>query len=118
MTEPGLAGSGGAGSVERGGSERGGSGPAERGGSGPAELRASDEDRERVATALTEHSAAGRLGPAECAQRLEAAFAARTLPELYALTADLPYPDAVVPGRGKGGPVSVLARLAHLWGRK
>lgn len=85
-----------------------------------SELRASDEDRERTAMILTGHGAAGRLEPDECARRLEAAFSARTLIELYALTADLPYPDAVVPGGGAGRSrgESLLARLAHLRSRK
>jgi hypothetical protein len=83
-----------------------------------SEIRASDEDRERAAMILTQCGAAGRLEPDECAKRLEAAFSARTLVELYALTSDLPYPDAVVPGGGSGRGDSLLARLARLRSRK
>lgn len=99
----------------------------EPGGAGAAGLRASDADRERTASILTQQGAAGRLDPDECAHRLAAAFAARTLPELYALTADLPYPDAVVPGAAVPGAAgwtapgrseTLLARLLHLWARK
>jgi len=53
-------------------------------------LRASDAERERTATLLREHCAAGRLTPEELSQRLDAAFAARTVAELDALAADLP----------------------------
>ncbi|HZD66563.1 MAG TPA: DUF1707 domain-containing protein [Acidimicrobiales bacterium] len=61
------------------------------------ELRASDADRERVAEVLRQHCVAGRLDPEEYAERLEAALSARTLPALFAVTADLPHPDAVTP---------------------
>ncbi|MGH9071123.1 MAG: DUF1707 SHOCT-like domain-containing protein [Acidimicrobiales bacterium] len=89
---------------------------------GLGELRASDADRERTAAILAQQVTAGRLVPDECADRMAAAFAAQTLPELYALTADLPYPDAVVPqaGRGSGSWLgeSLFRWLFHLWGRK
>ena len=45
-------------------------------------LRASDAERERTATLLREHSAAGRLTPEELDERLDAAYAARTVGEL------------------------------------
>jgi hypothetical protein len=53
-------------------------------------LRASDADRERAATQLREHCADGRLTPEELSERLDGAYAARTVPELQALLADLP----------------------------
>jgi hypothetical protein len=53
-------------------------------------LRASDADRERSATQLREHCAAGRLTPEELSERLDGAYAARTVPELQALLQDLP----------------------------
>jgi Domain of unknown function (DUF1707)/Cell wall-active antibiotics response 4TMS YvqF len=55
----------------------------------PAGQRASDADREDVATMLGEAYASGRLNEAEHAERLDAAFAARTLGELEPLTRDL-----------------------------
>jgi hypothetical protein len=55
----------------------------------PAGQRASDADRERVATALGEAYASGRLTEAEHAERLDAAFAARTMGALEPLTRDL-----------------------------
>jgi hypothetical protein len=54
------------------------------------DLRASDDDRERVATELREHYAQGRLGQDELSERLEAVYAARTAGELESLRADLP----------------------------
>jgi hypothetical protein len=56
----------------------------------PARQRASDADRELVATALGEAFASGRLSEIEHAERLDAAFAARTIGELEPLTRDLP----------------------------
>lgn len=68
--------------------------------SGRDELRASDADRQRVADVLRQHCQAGRLDVEEYADRAARAYAARSLPELLALTSDLPYPDAVVPTGG------------------
>jgi class 3 adenylate cyclase len=53
-------------------------------------LRASDADRERVAERLRRDYGTGRLSTEDLSERVEAAYAARTLPELEALTADLP----------------------------
>jgi hypothetical protein len=53
-------------------------------------LRAGDADRDRVAAVLADALATGHLDPDEHAQRLEAAYAARTLAELHPLTLDLP----------------------------
>lgn len=54
------------------------------------EVRASDEDRERAASALREHFALGRIDADELAARLERAYGAGTERELQALRADLP----------------------------
>ena len=56
----------------------------------PAELRASDADRERVAEALREAYAEGRLTVDEHSDRVDAVYAAKTLGELVPLTKDLP----------------------------
>jgi Domain of unknown function (DUF1707) len=56
-------------------------------------MRASDADRERTATLLREHHAQGRLTPEEFNDRLDRAFAAKTIGELDALLADLPAID-------------------------
>jgi hypothetical protein len=55
-----------------------------------AELRASDADRERVAEALREAYAEGRLTAEEHSERVDAVYAAKTLGELVPLTRDLP----------------------------
>jgi len=66
-------------------------------------IRASDQDRERVATLLREHHAVGRLTAEEFDERLDKAFAAKTMGELDELLADLPgidlykLPDASLP---------------------
>jgi Domain of unknown function (DUF1707)/Cell wall-active antibiotics response 4TMS YvqF len=54
------------------------------------EVRASDSDRDRVATHLREHLADGRLTLDEFTERIDAAHAARTVGELEELTRDLP----------------------------
>ncbi|HLZ38209.1 MAG TPA: DUF1707 domain-containing protein [Mycobacteriales bacterium] len=53
-------------------------------------LRASDDDRERVVARLREHCAQGRPSVEEFKERLDAAYAARTVGELALLTRDLP----------------------------
>lgn len=53
-------------------------------------LRASDAEREQTATQLQRHAAAGRLTPDELDERIDAAYAARTVDELRALLHDLP----------------------------
>jgi hypothetical protein len=57
------------------------------------EMRASDADRDRVAGALREHCALGRLDMDELDKRLDATYAARTLGELQEVTKDLPEED-------------------------
>ena len=58
------------------------------------DIRASDAERERVATLVRDHAAEGRLDMEELDDRLKRAYAARTRGELRALTADLPAPRA------------------------
>ncbi|HEY2580058.1 MAG TPA: DUF1707 domain-containing protein [Streptosporangiaceae bacterium] len=53
-------------------------------------MRASDSDRDRVASMLREHHAEGRLTADEFQERLDATFAAKTLGDLDKLMADLP----------------------------
>jgi hypothetical protein len=77
---------------------------------GDPKIRASDEDRDRAASLLREHHAAGRLDAEEFAERLDKAFAAKTIGELDELMEDLPaidlyrLPDASLPRRGRGIP--------------
>jgi Domain of unknown function (DUF1707)/Cell wall-active antibiotics response 4TMS YvqF len=80
----------------------------------PAGQRASDADREDVATILGEAYASGRLTEAEHGERLDAAFAARTLGELEPLTRDLRgpvvRPAAAMPARSTAAFSKVLRR--------
>ena len=55
-----------------------------------AKIRASDADRDRIAAALREHLAAGLLTIEEFDERLDQAYAAKTLGELDKVMADLP----------------------------
>ena len=96
-------------------------------------IRASDADRDRTAALLREHHAAGRLTAEEFNERLDKAYAAKTLGELDQLLSDLPgidlyqLPDRSVERRGstsfpglpwllapRGGGVSPAWRTA--WG--
>ena len=56
----------------------------------PPDLRISDQDRERVAAALSAHYAAGRLDDGELDERLNATYSARTESQLRTLLADMP----------------------------
>ncbi len=62
------------------------------------ELRASHEERERVAEILRIAAGDGRLTMPELEERLEGALTARTSGELVALTADLPEESGVTTG--------------------
>jgi hypothetical protein len=53
------------------------------------DLRASDADRDRVITVLTDAASDGRLTQEEFSERLSSACSAKTLGELAGLTADL-----------------------------
>jgi Domain of unknown function (DUF1707)/2TM domain len=77
------------------------------------EHRASDAEREATADRLRVAAGDGRLDPEELEERLEAAYAARTVGELTELTEDLPQPR--LPGESRAGPLRsqhVRARLA------
>jgi hypothetical protein len=54
--------------------------------------KASDADRDRFAIRLQEQYGRGRLTEEELEERLGQVYAARTLAELYRITADLPHP--------------------------
>jgi Domain of unknown function (DUF1707) len=60
---------------------------------GDPRIRASDADRDRTATLLREHHAAGRLTAEEFADRMDKALEAKTVGELDELLADLPAID-------------------------
>lgn len=73
-------------------------------------IRASDEDRDRAASLLREHHAAGRLDADEFNERLDQAYRAKTLGDLDEIMSDLPaidlyrLPDAVLRRRGRPTP--------------
>ena len=78
------------------------------------DLRASDADRDRTAARLGGAMAVGCLTSTEYAERLDAAYAARTLGELAPLTRDLPdsdIPDADVETVGRA---EVAARFSKV----
>jgi hypothetical protein len=89
------------------------------------QMRASDADRDRAATLLREHHAAGRLNPEEFQERLDATFEAKTLGDLDRLLADLPgidlyqLPEASMRRAGFDRPVPPAAtehgRLSPHW---
>jgi hypothetical protein len=91
------------------------------------EIRASDAERERVATELREHAAEGRLDVDELDERLQQAYAVRTRGDLERLTADLPAapppkaPPPTVRERGwglaerAGSYVGVMVILIIIW---
>jgi len=66
--------------------------------------RASDADRDRTAAALREHLAAGRLTIEEFDERLDKAYAAKTLGELDKVMADLPATEAGQVDRSAASP--------------
>jgi hypothetical protein len=61
-------------------------------------LRASDRERDAVATRLQDAFAEGRLDDTEFDQRMRAALTARTRADLDSLLADLPAAPAAAPG--------------------
>ncbi len=81
-------------------------------------MRAADADREAVADLLSDALAKGRLDALEFGERLDRTFAARTVGELVALTADLPRPSTrqgLHPRRSRW--VTVLLWMAWtMWG--
>jgi hypothetical protein len=73
--------------------------------SDPGQIRASDADRDRVAEALRDHFAAGRLSEEELSDRIDAVYKATTMQELDHLRGDLPTLPA--------SPLASRAELAH-----
>ncbi len=82
----------------------------------PGLMRASDADRERVVTVLTDAVIDGRLTPLEHEERVERVWAARTLGELAELTVDLLPPESQ-PFRMDNRPVTAFFRTETRGGR-
>jgi len=77
-----------------------------------SQLRASDADRDRAASVLSEALAEGRLTPLEHSERLDSIYAAKTQAELVPLLQDLPAAS------GSPAPVSTgTAQVARRDGR-
>ena len=74
----------------------------------PDELRASHEDRDRVAELLRTAAGDGRLTAEELDERLEKALTARTYGELAALSRDLPAAPGFPAGRPAAEPKSLI----------
>ncbi len=74
---------------------------------------ASDADREAAADRLRRAAGEGRLQPDELEQRVAAAYGARTVGDLAALTADLPVPAAPKPpARARLASLEMRERIA------
>jgi Domain of unknown function (DUF1707) len=84
-------------------------------------IRASDADRDRAASLLREHHAAGRLTPEEFGDRLEQALRARTVGEIDQLLSDLPgidlyrLPDAAMTRRPRPARTRRRSHLNTAW---
>lgn len=61
---------------------------------GDAAMRASDADREHVVELLRDHCAEGRLTSEELSERIDEAYGARTLGDLWETARELPTPQA------------------------
>lgn len=91
-----------------------------RGYVGTPHLRVGDEERERAVAELGEHVAAGRLDATEHAERIDAAWTARTRGDLDILFDDLPAHPAAGPvaayqgAATRRGPRILLPLLALL----
>ena len=72
------------------------------------ELRASHQDRDRVAELLRTAAGDGRLTAEELDERLEKALTARTYGELAGLSRDLPAAPGFPPGRAAAEPKSLI----------
>jgi Domain of unknown function (DUF1707) len=73
-------------------------------------VRASDQERERVAQEIREHYAAGRLTEEELDERVQSAYRAQTHEQLQALMADLPQ----LPATAAQQRAELVARRRHL----
>lgn len=89
----------------------------------PSRLRVGDQEREQAVSALGEHYANGRLTRTEHAERLDAAWSARTRADLDLLFGDLPVvgfrptpPSARSARSGGSGPSPWVIVLAVVGG--
>jgi hypothetical protein len=82
------------------------------------EMRASDVDRDRIAEILRDALAEGRLTHEEHSERMDAAYAAKTVGELEPLVRDLPVqrPAAAPPPAPSAEPPSSTQNLIAVFG--
>jgi hypothetical protein len=78
------------------------------------EMRASDADRDRTAATLGNALATGQLTSTEHAERLEAAYTAKTLGDLVPLTRDLPASDTAGGAVASTDRAKVAARFSKV----
>src|SRR5262245_55476406 len=77
------------------------------------EMRASDDDRQKVVAELERHTAADRLTLEEFAERVGAAYTARTLADLARVVTDLPAePPAPPPSTADSGGRQLIYAFA------
>jgi hypothetical protein len=81
--------------------------------SGETDVRSSDAEREATALQLRDAAGEGRLTLEELAQRIEAAYSARTRGELARLVADLPAPGSAVEPAGPRTPAAPAPRRLY-----
>jgi Domain of unknown function (DUF1707)/Cell wall-active antibiotics response 4TMS YvqF len=79
--------------------------------SDPATMRASDQDRERVAELLRDAAGEGRLDMGELDERLDAVYSAKTYAELEPITRDLPQAGSARPAPPVPAPLADPARF-------
>jgi hypothetical protein len=82
-------------------------------------LRASDADRDRAASVLSEAMAQGRLTAAEHSERLDALYAAKTHADIVPVIDDLPGTAAAIapsPGPAGAAPATTGRRLVAVFG--
>ena len=80
-------------------------------------MRAGDRDQEAVTEVLREACGEGRLSVPELEERLELAYAARTLGQLDALVADLPHGLSSQPAGSRlvptDAPLTIAAGMSN-----
>ncbi len=77
------------------------------------ELRASDQDRQKVADRLRDAVNEGRIDLTEYDERLAAAYAAKTYGDLAEITADLPAPQTPAVALSPAAPAATESQIAE-----
>ncbi|MQA23910.1 MAG: DUF1707 domain-containing protein [Micromonosporaceae bacterium] len=77
------------------------------------DLRASDQDRQKIADQLKDAVSEGRIDLSEYDERLASAYAAKTYGELAQVTADLPLPEKQAVAPRQGAPMATQQQIAE-----